>query len=222
LIQIRPSDQARPRWAIGRGALGLGLLVAASGCTTTNVVTLSPLRTTYPVSASSAYVESDGTIVKETQYQVVKPFKFTREVQGPRHQQTQSQLTLEPALDRIVAQAQGDAVTRVRIAADRYSSGSHTSSGVFKVMGWTFSLLGTAVLGLAAGVQALGRSESTAPIWGTGGAIVGVGALFFVFGSLANDPSMWSLQVSGNVVQRNGGAPRPPRPPQPWPPETSE
>lgn len=222
MIPTNPSNRIGARGAIGRGALGLGLLVAVNGCTTTNVVTLSPLRTSYPVSASPAYIEGDGTIVKETQYQVVKPFKFTREVKGPRHDQTETQLNIEPDLDRFVAQAQGNAVTRLRVAATQYSSGSHLSSGALKHMGWGFSLGGTMLLGLGIGIEVDGSLKNTPVIWGAGGALVGIGALCFVFGALANDPSVWRLQVSGNVVRRDGGAPPPPRPPEPWPPETSE
>jgi hypothetical protein len=211
------SKGARFGAAIWRGALGLGLLVAANGCYwTANVATFSPLKTSYPVSASPQYIDGDGTIVTENQYQVVAPFEFTHTVEGPRHEETETRINLEPNLDPIVAKAQGDAVTHMKIDGAEYRSGSHGSSGGLKLVGWSFSLLGGMALTVAAVVTAGDHPERATLLWGMGGATAGAGVLCFVFSALANDPSVWRLHVSGNVVRRNSDA-APPAPSEPPP-----
>jgi hypothetical protein len=124
------------------------------GCyRTTNVATLTPLHTVYPVSASSQYVAPGGAIVTEKQYQVVQPFSFQRAIQAAPHEETLTALALQPDLDRIMSTSRGDAITDMRISATNYDAGSHGPAAGWKILGWTFGLTGAtlAVTGLAVG-----------------------------------------------------------------------
>lgn len=209
-----------------RAALGLGLLVATGGCswTTTQVATLEPLQTTYPVSASRKYVDGKGNIVGEDDYQVVEPFELTRTETAARHAETQTRIALGPDLDSIMARTKGDAMTRVKIEAISSSGGGHYGASAGKYLGWTFTLLGAPMIGLAAILQANDevRSSTKAEFWAVGAGTLGIGVLCFVLAAVSNDPATLNLRVSGQVVRRRPVAPPEVAPPEVAPPSADE
>lgn len=178
--------------------LSLGLL--CSGCyTSRNVVTVTSLDTKYPVSASGQFLDSGGAIVTEKQYSVVAPFDFEKTVTAPRHSSAETRFALEPELDRLVSQHGGDAVTELKIEGIDYRTGSHSTSAFWKQWGWMFGLTGGTFL-----VVGAADSDLRGAFIPTGAVVAGIGALGFVFGALANDPTEWKFKVSGQVVKRGG------------------
>jgi hypothetical protein len=197
---------------IGRAPLPTAVVVAlaaATGCyRTTNVATLAPLHTAYPVSASPQYIDRSGAIVTESDYQVVQPFAFSRIVEAARHSETVTALAFEPDLDRIMNASKGDAITGMKIAATDYNIGSHGTSAAWKILGWTFGLTGGA---LAVTGLAVGDDQETGTKIGTnlvvvGGVTAGVGVLSYLLGAALGEPARWQLEVSGKVVKRTGPA----------------
>lgn len=177
--------------------------VFASGCyTTSNTVTVTPLDTKYPVSASGQYVTPSGDIVEEKGYNVVEAFEFTKKIEAPRHEEAETELMLEPELNRLMQQHQGDAITQLNIAATRYDPGSHGSAAGWKIIGWTFGITGGTFLLLGATAD----DDTSGPIMTVGGVFAGLGALGFVLSGTTNDPATWELKVSGQVVKQGGGA----------------
>lgn len=198
----RASEAAFPRKP-KRVVLGCAFVLATSGCyTTSNVVTMGQLRTKYPVSASGQYVDASGTVVTENEYEVVKPFEFERSIEAERHEDTETELKLQPALDEFLAQAQGDAVTDMKIYATEYDTGSHGSSAGWKIMGWSFGLTGATFLVTGAAVG----DEMGGTFMTLGAVFAGVGLGSYLLGLTANDPTAWKLHVTGNVVKRNAGS----------------
>jgi hypothetical protein len=189
----------------------LVLLLGASSCyTTANVVTVPRLETDYPVSASSHYVDADDTIVGGADYHALPPFSFEVAVSGARHETTQSVLRLEPQLDRIVANARGDAITDFRIEPIEYNNGSHELAAKLKLLGWQFGIAGAGALSIAA----LGAAKSDHDMARTGlligGGVAGLSALSFVLSALANRPASWRFWVTGRVVKRTHAPLAPP------------
>lgn len=177
-----------------------------SGCyTTTNVVTVKPLRTKYPVSASAQYVDANGDIVTDEHYDVVESFQFEKRVEVRIHEEDETMLQLEADLDRILAEHRGDALTQVSIAGTDYDPGSHSSAATWKLMGWTFGLMGAATLGLGLAVD----EEPRTILLTMGGVFLGVGVASYLLSGVTNDPAVWSLQVNGNVVRRSSGVAAP-------------
>lgn len=186
-----------------RFALACATFAAAAGCyTTTNTVTLAPLRTHYPVSASPQYVDAQGKIVTDEEYDVVQSFEFERKVEAPRHDDTESSLKLEAELDRALAQSNGDAITEMSVYASDYDPGSHGSAAGWKIMGWTFGLTGLTFVGLGAAMD----SDVSGTFFVVGGVMAGLGAVSYLLGSAANDPATWTLNVKGQVVKRKAGS----------------
>jgi hypothetical protein len=194
---------AAPRGWTKALSLACAAVIATTGCyTTTNVATMRALHTNYPVSASGQYVDSSGGVVTENEYTVVKPFEFDRSIEGARHEDTETPLVIQPELDRILAESQGDAVTDVKIYAVEYDPGSHGSSAGWKVMGWTFGLCGATFLVTGAAVG----GDMAEPFMITGGVFAGIGLGSYLLGLAANDPSAWKFHVTGNIVKQNAGA----------------
>jgi hypothetical protein len=184
----------------------------AAGCyTTSNVATLEPLHTAYPVSASAQYVDGDGQIVTEREYSVVQPFSFAQQIEAPRHDSAHTALVLEPDLDRIVAANRGDAITKLQLQATGYDLGSHSSAGACKALGWLFGVPG--LLGVTAGLVAGGDHRTTAV--GIGAGVTGFGIALYLLGASLQTPASWQFEVSGQVVRRTMPAPasEPPHPP---------
>ena len=200
------------RARVNRDACASCLLaaLATTGCfTTTNTARLEPLETKYPVSLSAQYVDEGGRIVDQGGYDKLGSFEFEMEVDGARHDDTSTRIELEQRLDQVLAEQRGDAVTNLRIAATEYDSGSHGSAAGWKTMGWTFGITGGTFL-----VVGAASDEPTATPFITGGAIfAGVGALSFLFATLADDPAKWHLVVSGDVVRTGAATPTPQEPP---------
>jgi hypothetical protein len=178
----------------------VGLAFATSCYTTVNVATLAPLHTAYPVSTSSQYVEGDGHIVTDRDYEVVHSFSLHPVVEAQPHHQSLAALALEPDLDRIMRTTGGDAITGMTIQAVEYDAGSHYPSAGLKLAGWTFGLTGAGVIALGA---AVGEEEGT-KVLEVGVVLAGVGVLSYVLGSALTRPATWQLDVSGNVVKRKG------------------
>jgi hypothetical protein len=188
-------------------SLTCAAVIVATGCyTTTNVATMSPLKTNYPVSASGQYIDSGGAIVTENDYTIVKPFEFDRSIEGARHEDTETDIVLQPELDRILAESQGDAITDVTIYAAEYDPGSHGSSANWKVMGWSFGLTGATLLVAGAAIG----SDGGEPLLIAGGIIGGIGLGSYLIGTATDDPSAWKLHVTGNIVKRNAALASPP------------
>lgn len=187
----------------------IGPLAILAGCyTTTNVATMAPLHTAYPVSASSQYVDQGGAIVTEKDYQVVQPFSFMRSVQAPPHNETLTPLVFEPDLDRIMSTAQGDAITGMKVQATNYDIGSHGTSAAWKILGWTFGLTGVTFVAIGA---AVGDDPETGTSVGTnlivaGVVTAGIGVASYLIGAVLKQPARWQLEVSGKVVKRTGPA----------------
>jgi hypothetical protein len=192
-----------------RTAAMLGPLALLAGCyTTTNVATLAPLHTAYPVSASSPYVDQSGTIVAENGYQVVQSFTFNRIVQAPRHSKAVIPLAFEPDLDRIMSTTQGDAITNMKVAATNFDAGSHRMAAGLKIFGWTVGITGATLVAIGA---AVGDDPQAGTHMGTdlvvvGAVTAGVGVLSYLLGSALRTPASWQLEVSGKVVKRTAPA----------------
>jgi hypothetical protein len=192
-----------------RTAAVLGPLAVLAGCyTTTNVATLAPLHTAYPVSASPQYVDQSGNLVTEKDYQVVQPFAFNRVVAAPPHSETVTALAVEPDLDRIMSTTRGDAITSVKIAATRYDAGSHGPAAGWKILGWTFGLCGATlvVTGLAVGDDPQTGTNFGTRFTATGAVLTGIGVLSYLLGSALREPATWQLELSGKVVKRTAPA----------------
>jgi hypothetical protein len=181
----------------------LALLALTSGCSATHVVTLPPLESKHPVSASAAYVDRDGATVDAAGYRVVAPFQFTKQDQSGRAR-AESTLQLGPELDRLVKTAQGDAVTKLRVEATSFG----TRQNVATILGVTLGLVGSVLL-----VQdALSKSENEtrlSPVFWTGAACFGAGTVLYFVGDFSK-PTRWEFRVSGQVVR---ALPRPTPPP---------
>lgn len=166
---------------------------------------MPPLETTVPVSASGEYVDENGDIVKDTDYEILTPFQIERTFEVPRHSQGEAQLELAPELERIVARAKGNAITDLRIEAVEYDRGSHGSAAGWKVFGWTMTLTGGALLATGAAVG----GDVGDVFYPIGGVIAGLGVVSFLLSATANDPAKWQLKVSGQVVRRHQPASSP-------------
>jgi hypothetical protein len=200
-LQTR-SARAKSMRLAGTALLTSSLLLATTGCyTTSNVVTMAPLKTDFPVSASGQYVDGSGAIVEEDDYESVAPFTIERTYEVPRHSEGQTTLELEPELQRIVQQAGGDAITDLKIEAVEYDSGSHGSAAGWKIFGWSMSITGGLILGTGA---ALGGDAGDI-LYPIGGVTLGIGVASFLLSLTTNDPPKWQMQVTGQVVRRKGG-----------------
>lgn len=192
--------------------LRLGAAVLLTGCyTTTNVATLAPLHTAYPVSASAQYVDPHGEIVSDENYEVVQPFSFTRNVEAPTHGARLTPLAFEPDLDRIVSASHGDAITHMKIGAQNYDVGSHPTSASWKILGWLFGLTG-ATFAVTGALMDDGSEtgQRLGPAFVTTGVVTaGFGVVSYLIGAALNRPAVWQLEVSGKVVKRTAPAPAP-------------
>ncbi len=183
-------------------ALCLSALLA--GCyTTQQTITLAPLETGYPVSASGEYVDNEGQIVTENDYEVVDNFELDKVFEAPRHQTTETSFDLRPELDALVAKSQGDAITDLKIVGYEYDPGSHGSSAGLKIVGWSFGVMGASFVGLG---LAIDEDPVTNGIVTMGAVFAGAGALCLLIGGVADDPSHWKFKVSGHVARRDAGA----------------
>lgn len=183
---------------------------ASSGCyTTANTVTVPQLETTYPVSASSSYVNSQGTIVRKQEYRALPPFAFEKTVSAPRHAETKTVLRLEPELDRLIAASKGDAITDLRIEPIDYDFGSHDSAARVSHAGWTFAIGGAGALTIG-GLAAASSNGEDARIGLTIGAVfAGASAACFVVAASLRQPATWRYWVTGRVVKETRSLPPP-------------
>jgi hypothetical protein len=194
--------------------VGLALL-AAPGCyTTSNVVSLPPLETAYPVSASSSYVSSEGTIVEKDGYRALPSFAFEKAVQSPRHAETSTVLRLEPDLDRLVKASGGDAITNLRIEPIDYDSGSHDSAARTNHTGWVFAIGGLGALSVGGLAAAHSDGDNARMGLAIGGAFAGAGAVCFVVAALMRQPATWRYWVTGRIVKEKRRSPRRARRPE--------
>lgn len=184
-------------------AFAIAAAAAMNACyTTANTVSLTPLKTKYPVSASGQYLTNDGALVTEDDYEIIESFEFQKEIAAPRHEQKESRLELEPELDRVLAQHSGDAITQLSISATQYDEGSHASAASWKVLGWSFGITGATLMLVGASSDDTGTSLLT-----IGGVFLGMGVASYLLSYTANDPATWQLAVTGQVVRRSSGAP---------------
>ncbi len=195
-------SQRSSRWTVHLAALPVSLLV--TGCyATQNRVTLAPLETKRPVSASSAYVDADGRVVSKDQYTLIRPFTFERAVTGERHSETVTALDVEREIDQLLGETHADAATQVTVTAVDYDSGSHTSAANWKWAGWLFEA-NAAVL-FAYGVTA-DTHDQRVVCYGAGGVVAGIGVLSYLVSFLQDDPSTWRFRVEGQLVEKRAGS----------------
>lgn len=191
------------------GGLVVVAAVGATGCyTTTNVATLSPLDTAYPVSASSQYVSGSGEIVDDSSYGVARSFEFEKTVSGARHESTETPLVVTSELDRLLASSNGDAIVNLKLQATRYDTGSHGSAASWKTLGWTFGLSGGALMLAGAAVD----NERSPAVITAGAVVAGAGALSFLLAAVTKEPASWHFKVSGQVVRSKSSVPTAPTP----------
>jgi hypothetical protein len=171
---------------------------------TTNVVTMAPLRTAYPVSASSQYVDDGGRLVTAKDYEVVHAFSFHQQVEAGLHHKTVTALAFEPDLDRIMSTAGGDAITGMKVQAIDYDTGSNYPSAGMKLTGWTLGFAGLTIIALGIGI---GEEEGTT-VTKVGAVVAGAGVVSYLIGRALRRPASWQLDVSGNVVRRHAPANR--------------
>lgn len=181
--------------------------LSSTGCyRTQNVVTMNALDTKVPVSASGQYIDAQGQIVTEDDYQVLSQFTFEKKIETPRHEKSAQELELEAEIDRIVSQAGGEAVTNFRLEGTEYSSGSHSSAATWKALGWSSTFTGLTLIAIGA---AIGDPELYPVFFPIGGIFTGVGLLSFGGALAARKPAAWHFSVGGNVVTRGGGGTSP-------------
>jgi hypothetical protein len=198
------TDQRLASW-VTMVAFALTTL-SSTGCyRTQNVVTMNALDTKVPVSASGQYIDAQGQVVTEDDYEVVSQFNFEKTVESPRHQKSAQELELEAEIDRIVSQAGGQAVTNFRLEGTEYSSGSHGAAATWKALGWSSTLTGLTFIAIGA---AVGDPDLYPVFFPIGGIFTGVGLLSFGGALAARKPASWHFSVGGNVVTRGGGAAR--------------
>jgi hypothetical protein len=199
------SRGARIAARLAGAAILVGTASVAAGCyTTTNVATLAPLHTAYPVSASSQYVDQSGRIVTDDEYEVVRSFSFHHGVEAEPHRATLTALALQPDLDNIMSTTGGDAITGMKVQAIDYDAGSTYQSAGMKLTGWTLGFTGLAVVALGVGIG----DEVGSTVTKVGAVTAGIGVVSYVIGAILRRPARWQLEVSGNVVRRNGSAVR--------------
>ncbi|MGC4095166.1 MAG: hypothetical protein QM756_46055 [Polyangiaceae bacterium] len=187
------------------------LLSLGGGCTftTRNVATVQPLATTHPVSASAAYRDAQGQILTASDYEVVMPFMFRKDVTSPLYAETETALHLEPELERLLWLAKGDAITKLRIQAVSYSPGAHYDSARMQLLGWNVGIAGSILV--VPGLISLGNDNADVPkyVLSISGACLAAGALFLWLGKTHDTPTRWRLRVSGEVVRASPRAPVP-------------
>jgi hypothetical protein len=181
----------------GAGAL-MASVTAACSYTTKSVVSVHPVPTTYPVSASGQYIDNDGTTVTEKDYRVLSPFTIRKTVRTAPLATTESLLELAPELDNVVKAADGDSITKMKIAATDYELGSHPAAAGFKIMGWTLGLTGATIVTVG-----LSMDNEKAKGAVAGGAVcAGLGLIVYLIGAAQNDPAKWHIEASGQVTKR--------------------
>jgi hypothetical protein len=176
----------------------LASVAAACSYTTKSVVSVQPLPTIYPVSASGQYIDGRGVTVTEKDYRVLAPFTLRRSVQASPLATTESMLELAPQLDELVKAAEGDAITNMKVAATEYELGSHRVAASFKLMGWTLGLTGA---GFAAVGLAIDDEKTKGAVAG-GAVCAGLGLIAYLIGAAQNDPAKWHIEATGQVTRR--------------------
>jgi hypothetical protein len=185
-------------------ALAPYLVLAAFGCNheTTNIATIRPLNTAYPVSASSSYVDDDGAIVDEQRYSVVRSFVVEKNADAPRHSTAETPISLKPDFDRIVAETGADAITRVTIEPDEYDVGSHDSAAGAKNLMYPLLVFGLAID--AGALIKLGNDPHEGRWQGLlvfGAIVTGIGALLWGSSALDSEPARWHFKIRGDAVK---------------------
>src|SRR6185503_21069605 len=150
------------------------------------------------------YVDQRGGIVTEKDYEVVHSFSFHRAIGAEVHKKTLTVLALEPDLDKIMSSIDGDAITQMRVEAIDYDTGSSYQSAGLKLAGWTFGIAGLTIVALGVGIG----DEEGGTVTKVGAVFAGIGVASYVLGSVLRRPTSWQLEVSGNVIRRNGPASR--------------
>lgn len=179
------------------------VVLATQGCyTTASIVSVPPLETAYPVSASSSYVSAEGTIVRKEQYRTIEPFAFEQAVESPRHARTKSVLRLQPELDRVVTSSKGDAITNLRIEPIDYDFGSHESAAKASLGGWVFAIGGAGALSVGALAAAKSDGDTARAGLTLGSMFAGAGAASFMVAALLRQRTTWRYWVTGRVVKQ--------------------
>lgn len=190
------------RWTVG---------VLLLGCTTGRITlkgsqaTIPLLATTYPVSASSSYLDSRGVVVAEDRYRVVQSFRFEKTRAMSIFNNDTQEIRLEPDLDRIMKEAPGDAVTRFSFVAELDASGTRTASRLSygTAVLWPMSLLLFTSGGVLAEDNSFPSARGLSKASFALGAITGVaGVVLLVVGMTRSNE--WRINASGQVVKARG------------------
>jgi hypothetical protein len=187
--------------------VALGTVVLGCSYTTTNVVRVRPLDTEYPVSASSRYRDSNRRVVSEENYRVVRRFEFEREVEGDLHDTSETNLVLEPELNRLVAENEGDAITQFKLEGYEYDVGDHGGRATDKYLIWTCGIIGG--IFLAEGLFNSKLEEHRGTWLAIGGGSLGLAGLGVLSLAFDTDPATWRFKVSGQVVKHKESSARP-------------
>jgi hypothetical protein len=171
----------------------LALFTLATGCTTTHVVSVPPVASKYPVSASAAYVDHDGSSVTAQDYRVVAPFELVK-LERSQSADFESTLQLGPELERLVVAANGDAITKLRIEATSFKS--HQNVGT--ILGLSLGVIGSILIMRDFAVNEH-QHRSRDPLFWTGTACFVTAIPLYVVGDFTRATS-WQLKVSGQVV----------------------
>lgn len=184
----------------------LAAATALAACVTTNDVAFGRMDTSFPVSASSSYVDAAGRVVSRADYDVAgHELALHLVVEAPILEQTSVRLGLEPDLDAFVRDRGGDAITNLRVETTAIDPGGHGRFAGCLYLSIPTGLLGALVtgLGVISFVSPKTSGESSAGAFvlvGTG--LVALSALAtFVDLKLAR-PDSWTISVHGDVVKR--------------------
>jgi hypothetical protein len=174
-------------------------LASLAGCATAHRVSVTPIDTPFPVSASPSWVDARGEVVSTEASVELSTFAHALEVEAPAFQTTSTKLDLAPRLAGEVAEAHGEAVTELAIAAFPYRTEAYTNAS-----GWAqLGLGGLLLVGMAASFGSLATADGPRKVF------AGAGLLLMLAGTTAcgaavamPEPVRWRFLVSGRVVRR--------------------
>lgn len=183
----------------------LAPLLTASACTTTNTVVLKPLDTPFPVSLSDQYLDNDGRVVAENDYEFVDKVNFQLVAEAPRGGEATTELAVSELLSKAVNENNGEAIVNLNLQATDYDPGDTYNAFLAQFTGWTSVVTGALLLvtaGLIDNEDSFSGDDGSSTFQIAGGITLGVGALFVGLGFALNEPARWTFEGSGEVVRR--------------------
>jgi hypothetical protein len=192
----------------------------AQGCAwSANTVPMDSLQTSFPVSASSKYLDANGNVIAPDQYQTVRSFQIHRTVKVKSAAPVVAPLELEEELDGLVTAAGGEAITNMTLQAQAYKAEGHYGANGWQALGWLGILIGGPTLGLSAmfdnGDHKHFNESGFYPWYGVGAGVLAMGLVSMAVASSrrAAQPNVWEIAIEGQIVRRktmDSSAPPPP------------